>query len=329
MDRSAPRLWWLFAGLLVLSFQSALLMTISQQPLPSMETTTLSEGMLPRQDAVDSSVGHLVAHNNTVLQRQNASFFRALPCLRTWMKTSLRLALWHPFHACGDGWAYKHIFKSGGTTMQLQCNTTTLGVDRPTPFLRAFFAQRQFFTFVRDPVDHFLSGAAECAARKQLRVPVRPTNASLWQYLSNSRRHGCFQHSIPQIEFLLYDKQYNETMFLDQIQFVGDISVMKLFFLSQGLPWDDARVERRHYGHQPTSSIKAGDENRPRTRQHFNFTDMSSKNGFVGLRAKLSNETLYKICDYVKIDYCFFDYTPPIVCQDLVQSFCHGTCHAS
>lgn len=343
----------LMMGLLTISLMQVNMATKISETLAKPDKLVEHELAITLNISWDDTFNHLQAaiptstnlklydEESDLLQIQNVSFFRKLPCLREWAnRTTKRLALWHPFTACypkenGKGikttrkrWAYKHVFKGGGTTAFLQCNSTWLGVDRPRSFLETFFAQHEFFTFVRDPVDHFLSGAVECAARRQ--VPVQPTDASLTWYLATQQRHGCFQHSIPQVEYLLYNDQQQRqhikgdvALFLDHIGFVGDMSVMERFFRARGLSWDDSLVERRHYDGDSKSHQTIGVSRKTRIGDLTRYTD---KKDFIGLRSKVSNETLLQICNYVKMDYCIFDYSPPPTCRPMVESFCQQTC---
>lgn len=69
-----------------------------------------------------------------------------------------RLDLWGA-NIINDEYAYIHIFKNGGTTIASQT-----GRDH-TPIQNRQVLSRKWFTFVRDPIEHFLSGWSECGNR--------------------------------------------------------------------------------------------------------------------------------------------------------------------
>ena len=64
-------------------------------------------------------------------------------------------------------WLYRHIWKSGGTSMQ---NLPTIKrhqkefIQQKGP--KAIHFPRHIFTFVRDPIDHFISGFKESGKRR-------------------------------------------------------------------------------------------------------------------------------------------------------------------
>mmetsp|Transcript_33993 Transcript_33993/g.81714 ORF Transcript_33993/g.81714 Transcript_33993/m.81714 type:complete len:123 (+) Transcript_33993:827-1195(+) len=87
--------------------------------------------------------------------------------------------------------------------------------------------------------------------------------------------------------------------YLKRIKFVGEMKDMEKFMKHQQLPWNETLVEKRHYG---------------------------TKRRFDGIRNKLSIDVIQQICEYTMIDYCFFDFDPPDVCRDMVESFCQRTC---
>ena len=59
-----------------------------------------------------------------------------------------------------DAYAFRHICKSGGTTVELQTHARKRG---QVPAWRV--GDRQLFATVRDPLERFLSGWAECGSR--------------------------------------------------------------------------------------------------------------------------------------------------------------------
>mmetsp|Transcript_33991 Transcript_33991/g.81693 ORF Transcript_33991/g.81693 Transcript_33991/m.81693 type:complete len:451 (+) Transcript_33991:174-1526(+) len=266
--------------------------------------------------------------------RQNRSFFRSLPCIMEWINTSRRLYHHEMVGDCSEEWAYMHVLKAGGTTVQRQCNTSSFAVGFENPV----FLTHKLFTFVRDPIDHFIAGFKESASRPG-GSSYQPTNESISRYLERRLSNSNFQHSIPQIEFLIYhpppprrnnnnrnlpimsrrrrpttttrpppDDDDDDDMllpdtsperYLKRIKFVGEMKDMEKFMKHQQLPWNETLVEKRHY---------------------------ETKRRFDGLRNKLSMDVVEKICEYKMIDYCFFDFNPPDVCRHMVESFCQRTC---
>jgi len=65
--------------------------------------------------------------------RQNHSFFRSLPCIMKWINNTKRLYHHEMVGDCSEEWAYMHVLKAGGTTIQQQCNTSSfaLGFENP------------------------------------------------------------------------------------------------------------------------------------------------------------------------------------------------------
>lgn len=152
----------------------------------------------------------------------------------------------------------------------------------------------RFFTFVRDPIDHFFSGMEECEVRKDILKndlnTTIPSNHSVswWVHLDDSV--GCRRHSNPQVWFLKSNIEY--------LDFVGDLrnNGMENFFVKHRLPWDNSLIERRHF---------------------------PEKEKFKGLRNQITDDVLIQICDYVAIDYCFIDYDPPEICKGNIERFCN------
>jgi hypothetical protein len=232
------------------------------------------------------------------MNRQLDKWKRSLPCIKKWVQSTTRKYHSEAITKCNDDWAYIHVLKAGGTTVQRQCR------DKNSSIHSEAYKTHKMFTFVRDPVSHFIAGFKECAARHEpRRMKFQATNESLREWLFDYRKFWCFQHSVPQIEFLLYHHggKSEPLRFLDQLQFVGDKEDMKRFFQQKKLPWKDSRIERHK------SRIK-------------NALNITADN--------IDNSTLLQICNFTKIDYCFFDYEPPAVCEHMIKDYCIASTNA-
>ena len=250
------------------------------------------------------------------------------------------------FSRAGALWAYVHIWKSGGTTIQDMCldakrrcrenqaaeNQAAFVFGRvPQQLMGKECSNRhssqksctmsdaagrkrlplscmtslgaRVFSFVRDPVDHFLSGLKECVHRKQFPLKVvearnissdRLVLAWLHHVQQPARQrtldHGCGRHSATQVRFLPPP---------EQVSFLGDMADMKQFFIEQDIPWNHGKINMRHY---------------------------VDKQRFVSLRDELSTKTISAICQHVRNDYCFFDFEPPPVCRTEVAEYCTQLC---
>jgi len=157
-----------------------------------------------------------------------------------------------------------------------------------------------FFTFVRDPIQHFISGFIECSSRQDpVGFKFRPTAKSLSSWLGHTRSrngHGCCQHSMPQARFFLNGSSTSQL--LDKVGFIGDMAGMQDFFVAQGLQWIPNQTALRHY---------------PSKDAYWSLTSPNS----------LKPNLLFRICKYVKIDYCLFDFEPPAICKAIVQQVCN------
>lgn len=176
--------------------------------------------------------------SSTVSQAQMEKWRRTLPYIKQWANTTTREFHSEILHTCSDEWTYIHVLKAGGTTVESQC------LDGNASMHSDVYKTHKLFTFVRDPIDHYISGYKECADRRAPRhFKFLDKNQSLRLWI-NQKSHWCFQHSVPQIEYLLYRSE--PLRFLDHISFVGDMKDLKAFFIQQGLPWKDENVQRRH-----------------------------------------------------------------------------------
>lgn len=226
-----------------------------------------------------------------------------------------------------DEWVYIHIWKSGGTTIYRQFR-------RPQKRLIADEAvqnRTKWLTFVRDPVDRFLSGYSECLTRHYQKnssndddVDYQPspppaaaaalpppwdeaaydTQIREWLYQTTMHANGrgrgwqrnvCEHHSYPQVNFILDD---NGQTILDNITVIGDLSEMPAFLgrmlsSSSNFTYNHARGASRVAAHNEFKS-------------RF----------FPARRDLLSNATLRGICKFLALDYYFLDFELPPACQE-------------
>jgi hypothetical protein len=165
---------------------------------------------------------------------------------------------------------------------------------------------KSWFTFVRDPLDHFLSGYSECGFRSSRNIKVHELpawnesdyNRRIVAYLEKVQQSSgwlpCELHSYPQVNSLLNPVN---GQFYAQLKAIGDVQEMPAF-----LP----RITGFAYNYNKTLGNDA-------TTNHIKV------NYFPARKDLLSDETLQKICRYIALDYYFFDYEPPRACQQRQQ----------
>lgn len=211
-----------------------------------------------------------------------------------------------------DEYAYRHIFKSGGTTMAYQ----TFSTKHKT---RDEIGERKLMTVIRDPLDHFLSGWAECGFRLNLH------NTSAYDMLANENSYDvrvqkylqstitclvkekdnhdvpidlcrCSTHSHPQFQYFLF--QNGDEILVDpKLRIVGDM--MEL---------------------ESVSELTGFTFNRPSIIGRNAEDNVIKKTHFPKSIDLLSNSTLQNICDFVLMDYIAFDFEPPSLCREQIES---------
>jgi hypothetical protein len=201
-----------------------------------------------------------------------------------------------------DEFAYLHIWKCGGSTIQDMLpyeERSQQTLDSPV------LQQRKWITFVRDPIDHFLSGWAECASKPYLEKPQHPFTTLLWRgderdydfrvraWLYEIQTRGpvphCSSHSHPQVNFMIHAG----TGKIDpHFHVVGDLSHLREIVV--------------HIGkfRQWKEGIKGRDalENAVKQKHYPNRKDL------------LSEATLLLLCEYLQLDYYLLDFEPPEIC---------------
>jgi len=199
-----------------------------------------------------------------------------------------------------NAFAYVHIWKSGGTTIEKQAQNRSFA---------ARFIQRYPYalTFVRDPVDHFLSGWSECMfrwhknkknkkdKREASKIDAQNYSQVITTYLENTRRmiqsgrktHGCNIHSLPQVNFL-FDRKGK---LYSNLKIIGDISEMGQVMGAINFTY------------------------RPDVTARVASTNTIKQTYFPAKREWLRNETLQAICEFVALDYFMLDYQLPDPCR--------------
>mmetsp|Transcript_23301 Transcript_23301/g.29381 ORF Transcript_23301/g.29381 Transcript_23301/m.29381 type:complete len:295 (+) Transcript_23301:84-968(+) len=206
-----------------------------------------------------------------------------------------------------DKYAFKHIFKNGGTTVNQSAKRGHVKPDE--------VGNRSLVAVVRDPIDHFMSGWAECGSRatdlkesKWFDPDINVNKRALfWLWNLESclstklRSRGpecvCISHSFPQATFLL-DPETKGTSILPNIEMVGHLSELHGMLLLAGLDYDPSEVK----------SVRIAS------------TNPSKVSNFSWNKNMLSDGTLMLICEFVILDYYLFDFEPPARCRDTVES---------
>ncbi len=205
--------------------------------------------------------------------------------------------------AVNDKYAYLHVFKNGGSTVSgVTNNAHTKSKDLGD--------ERKLFTTVRDPIDHFLSGWAECGYRSEspdddpaftLDVSI-DSRIESWMDCVEAFIEGgrdactnCAKHSYPQSSFMMHPDDLESIH--PSLEMIGDLKELEGMLEVAGFTdYDESKRERS----SSENAIKV--ERYPRD------------------KTLLSDKTLQRICDFVVLDYLLFDFDPPAACRDQLQS---------
>jgi hypothetical protein len=229
---------------------------------------------------------------------------------------------------------FLHIFKNAGTLIENQCHSLSTGLGWHVPV-------KSLFALVRDPIDHFLSGWAECNLRLSQELGPKDFEEYIgslanvtydsrisdyflmvkWQY--DRRLCGCSKHSFPQGNFLLDHSKAKRNeeppvYAIDpRLRFIGDLSELK-GVLELLLPNYAKRFEETP---SKPKDHRINDYNQSTAKSAANSAaDNELKSKYFSaeaVRESLSNKTLRLICDFVAIDYYLFDFEIPEACRDL------------
>jgi hypothetical protein len=199
-------------------------------------------------------------------------------------------------HQMTDKFAFLHIYKCGGTTVRLQTNR---GEARLTKM-----KDREFVTVVRDPVDHFLSGWAECGLRNAkangMQIPelegisydarVRDFLTTVQKAATKPKKFSCAAHSFPQANFIVH----RDGEVLDNLKVIGDLHEVAGVLELVGFPYDHSKKIGRDAS-----------------------AEMIKTKYYPSRKDLISKATMLEICQFVAIDYFLFDFEPPEACRGL------------
>jgi len=195
-------------------------------------------------------------------------------------------------------YAFRHIFKSGGTTISEQTHHGHIpqwGVGN-----------RSLMTLVRDPIDHFLSGWAECGYRcfnEMMNLTISDAyddKIKAWlQYVQSPKRKPCLKrcmpHSLPQANYLW--KSDSKFEWDGKLDLVGDLDELPEFL----------ELVNLHYK-ESVKNGKVAKDNEIKNRY------------FPRNKSILSNSTLQSICSFVALDYYLFSFEPPLACHKEIMA---------
>ena len=242
-------------------------------------------------------------HNLSLSYRHQRKFFSVKDDVISYVLKNKNMT--HYFHGDDKGghlfafllnndYAFRHIFKNGGTTIAWQT-----GVRNHGHVPRKKIGNRRLVTVVRDPIDHFLSGWSECGFREALQDQRETDNTTTyderiqsWLKVVEGRRKsvGCRPHSYPQANFLL-DTDGSNTY--ESLDLIGDLNELPQVLGLAGFEYNySIPIERN------------SSENEVKEKLYPKRVDL------------ISDDTMKQLCRYLALDYYLFDFTPPMVCRE-------------
>jgi hypothetical protein len=265
--------------------------------------------------AVESSIQHLqeILHRNLCLSyKHQQKFFTVKDQVLSWVNNHSEHN--HMMQTTGEStdrfyafilnekYAFRHIFKCGGTTVGDQTKARNPRAERSPKWV---IGDRKLLATVRDPVDHFLSGWAECGKRGGVKRCSNcfkssvPYDEKIQNWLSfvqkckGKKRCSCNVHSMPQANFLFAGE--GKYVIDPKLDIIGDLMELPALLELVGFPYN--------------ATIPSGN----------NATEEQIKRvAFPNDKSGLSNSTMQKLCKYVELDYFLFDFEPPVGCHQVV-----------
>ncbi|KAL9180754.1 hypothetical protein ACHAXT_011207 [Thalassiosira profunda] len=180
-----------------------------------------------------------------------------------------------------EKYAFRHIYKTGGTAIESQVGHSQVREDE--------YGNRLLVAAVRDPIDHFLSGWAECGARdKLLKADINGTyDERVFAWLNVARSYTwdatCVGHSLPQANFLLLRtkrrRKQGKSHFHPRVDLVGDMRELPQLLELAGFRYNET-IETPN-----------------------NATTTQEKSRWQRDKSLLSNRTIDALCKFLALDY--------------------------
>ncbi len=251
----------------------------------------------------------MIKKNLTMSVKQQRKFFNVQHKILDWVRSNKdRKHLLYPSRnkrffgfILNNDFAYVHIFKNGGSSVEAQTKTSHV-----TP---ARSGNRTLIATVRDPISHFLSGWSECGKRlpdmmlQGIANQTYDERVSDWlsivqelqrgEYRIEGQGSNCPVHSYPQANFLLQTNS-NQYEIYSQLQILGDTREIPGMFSLAGMEYN--------------ASLSP---------MNVASRDKIKSTHFPKMVDELSDETVSKLCQFLALDYYLFDFDPPVVCRSL------------
>ena len=275
------------------------------------QNITFKAESVPTRSNATSSNGFTVLQrlrNNPKLSlsaKQHAKYFSQKESAEAWIRDRVSTKATVVKQDCdarasyvfdlNDEYAFRHIYKNGGTTVHYQTATETKhikfdNVDR----------NKKLLATVRDPIDHFLSGWAECGFRQNKNCKsyflrsFQSHDEKIMYWLSSFRKSGCWckVHSLPQSSFLLVRDNDGQVIFDPSIDTLGHMTELPALLDFVGFPYNPSIANGRN------ASLNIRKRKYPRN------------------KSLLSESTILELCKFLALDYYMFDFEPPEVCRN-------------
>jgi hypothetical protein len=204
---------------------------------------------------------------------------------------------WHSI-LLNKQFAYRHIFKNAGTTVEKQAHSKAVPQKR--------VGNRTLVAAVRDPLNHFLSGWQECGKRFRTSMEWNKTSDAeydgriqTWLNKTKSLARGeksckqrlpclCALHSLPQANFLITKAKIVDP----KVRLVGDLQELPGLLAVAGFQYDNSKAIGRDASSNPTKQKYF-----PR-KEHL-----------------IANDTMRSVCEFLSLDYFLFDFELPEPCR--------------
>jgi hypothetical protein len=279
---------------ILLAISHSLRQTVIDVVASNVPRETMEHNSFPFQQEMEERNMHLSLRQQQKFYMKKDQISEIFPLKMLYSFDSIK---WHSL-IINNRFAYRHIFKNGGTTVEKQ--TGSRHVEKKE------VGERILVATLRDPIDRFLSGWAECGERNKNYMEYEKTDdkdydgrIQLWLNRTKSlafnksscRRSEqcmCGFHSLPQANFMLTGKKIIDP----KIGLVGDLHELSDVLALTGFQYDYSISTSR------------------------NATTSSLKNKYFPIKKHLiTDDTMRGICEFLRLDYYLFDFELPEPCR--------------